>query len=94
MLRTVAMMAELLAMVCFGYAVFPRHPDLRAFGIRPQESIFQRLGITKRQILSKRVERQAGLRSMRFAQAAKDWDCIFGGSKASSPMIKRTKGVS
>jgi len=25
---TVAMLAELLAMVCFGYAVFPRHPDL------------------------------------------------------------------
>ena len=30
-LPTVAMMAGLLAMIGVGYAVFPRHPDLRAF---------------------------------------------------------------
>jgi hypothetical protein len=30
-LSFVAMMAGLLAMIGVGYAVFPRHPDLRAF---------------------------------------------------------------
>jgi hypothetical protein len=30
-LRAVAIMVGLLSLICSGYAVFPRHPDLRAF---------------------------------------------------------------
>ena len=50
---------------------------------------------TKRQILATTASNtKRGLRSMRFALAAMDGDCIPDGSKDSSPMIKRTKGVS
>ena len=41
-----------------------------------------------------RVEHQVELRSMRFAQAAKEGDCIFDGRNDSKPFTKRTKGVS